>query len=100
MLYVSAEKFTQQFIDSIRNNTRNDFVHFYQMIDVLIIDDVQFFAGKEKNSRCIFHVFNHLHQQGKQLILTSDRAPVDLQGMEQRLLSRFQMGTICRFTNT
>ena len=88
----SAEKFTQQFIDSIRNNTRNDFVHFYQMIDVLIIDDVQFFAGKEKTQDVFFHVFNHLHQQGKQLILTSDRAPVDLQGMEQRLLSRFKWG--------
>jgi len=92
VLYVSAEKFTQQFIDSIRNNTRNDFVHFYQMIDVLIIDDVQFFAGKEKTQDVFFHIFNHLHQQGKQLILTSDRAPVDLQGMEQRLLSRFKWG--------
>jgi len=92
VLYVSAEKFTQQFIDSIRNNTRNDFVHFYQMIDVLIIDDVQFFAGKEKTQDVFFHIFNHLHQQGKQLVLTSDRAPVDLQGMEQRLLSRFKWG--------
>jgi len=62
------------------------------MIDVLIIDDVQFFAGKEKTQDVFFHVFNHLHQQGKQLILTSDRAPVDLQGMEQRLLSRFKWG--------
>jgi chromosomal replication initiator protein len=92
VLYVSAEKFTQQFIDSIRKNTRNDFVHFYQMIDVLIIDDVQFFSGKEKTQDVFFHIFNHLHQQGKQLILTSDRAPVDMQGMEQRLLSRFKWG--------
>lgn len=92
VLYVSAEKFTQQFIDSIRNNTRNDFVHFYQMIDVLIIDDVQFFAGKEKTQDVFFHIFNHLHQHGKQLVLTSDRAPVDMQGMEQRLLSRFKWG--------
>ena len=92
VLYVSAEKFTQQFIDSIRNNSRNDFVHFYQMIDVLVIDDVQFFAGKEKTQDVFFHIFNHLHQQGKQLVLTSDRAPVDLQGMEQRLLSRFKWG--------
>lgn len=92
VLYVSAEKFTQQFIDAIRNNTRNDFVHFYQMIDVLIIDDVQFFAGKEKTQDVFFHIFNHLHQQGKQLVLTSDRAPVDMQGMEQRLLSRFKWG--------
>ncbi len=92
VLFVSAEKFTQQFIDAIRKNTRNDFVHFYQMIDVLIIDDVQFFSGKEKTQDVFFHIFNHLHQQGKQLILTSDRAPVDMQGMEQRLLSRFKWG--------
>lgn len=92
VLYVAAEKFTQQFIESIRNNNKNDFVHFYQMIDVLIIDDVQFFAGKEKTQDVFFHIFNHLHQQGKQIILTSDRAPVDMQGMEQRLLSRFKWG--------
>lgn len=92
VLYVSAEKFTQQFIDSIRNNTKNDFVHFYQMIDVLIIDDVQSFSGKEKTQDVFFEIFNHLHQHGKQVVLTSDRAPVDLQGMEQRLLSRFKWG--------
>lgn len=92
VLYVSAEKFTQQFIDSIRNNTKNDFVHFYQMIDVLIVDDVHSFAGKEKTQDVFFEIFNHLHQHGKQVILTSDRAPVDLQGMEQRLLSRFKWG--------
>jgi chromosomal replication initiator protein len=104
VLYVSAEKFTQQFIDSIRNNTKNDFVHFYQMIDVLIIDDVQSFAGKEKTQDVFFEIFNHLHQNGNQIILTSDRAPVELQGMEQRLLSRFKWGlsadlqteTLCR----
>ena len=92
VLYVSAEKFTQQFIDSIRNNTKNDFVHFYQMIDVLVIDDVQSFSGKEKTQDVFFEIFNHLHQNGKQIILTSDRAPVELQGMEQRLLSRFKWG--------
>ncbi len=92
VLYVSAEKFTQQFIDSIRNNTKNDFVHFYQMIDVLIIDDVQSFSGKEKTQDVFFEIFNHLHQNGNQIILTSDRAPVELQGMEQRLLSRFKWG--------
>ncbi len=92
VLYVSAEKFTQQFIESIRQNTKNDFVHFYQMIDVLIIDDVQFFAGKEKTQDVFFHIFNHLHQHGRQIVLTSDRAPVDMQGMEQRLLSRFKWG--------
>ena len=92
VLYVSSEKFTHQFVDAIKNNAHNDFVHFYQMIDVLILDDIQFFAGKEKTQDVFFHVFNHLHQTGKQLILTSDKAPVDLQGMEQRLLSRFKWG--------
>lgn len=92
VLYVSAEKFTQQFIDSLKSNSTNDFVHFYQLIDVLIVDDVHTFAGKEKTQDVFFEVFNHLHQHGKQVILTSDRAPVDLQGVEQRLLSRFKWG--------
>ena len=92
VLYVSAEKFIQQFIDSIRNNTRNDFIHFYQMIDVLILDDVQFFSGKSGTQDVFFHIFNHLHQNGKQLILTSDKAPVDMQDIQHRLLSRFKWG--------
>jgi chromosomal replication initiator protein len=92
VLYVSSEKFTNQFIDAVKGNAQNDFIHFYQMIDVLILDDIQFFAGKEKTQDVFFHVFNHLHQTNKQLILTSDKAPVDLQGMEQRLLSRFKWG--------
>jgi chromosomal replication initiator protein len=92
VLYVSSEKFTHQFIDAVRNNNQNDFIHFYQMMDVLIIDDVQFFSGKEKTQDVFFHIFNHLHQTGKQLILTSDKAPIELQGMEQRLLSRFKWG--------
>lgn len=92
VLYVSSEKFTQQYIDSVRNNNINDFVHFYQMIDVLIIDDVQYFAGKEKTQDVFFHIFNHLHQSGKQLVLTADKPPVELQGFEQRLLSRFKWG--------
>ena len=92
VLYVSAEKFGQQFIDSIRNNTKNDFIHFYQMIDVLIMDDVHSFAGKEGTQNAFFEIFNHLHQHGHQVILTCDRAPVDLQGVEQRLLSRFKWG--------
>lgn len=92
VLYVSSEKFTQQFIESVRNNAHNDFIHFYQMIDVLLIDDVQFFAGKEKTQDVFFHVFNHLHQTGKQLVLTADKAPIEMQGIEQRLLSRFKWG--------
>jgi len=92
ILYVSSEKFTQQFIESVKTQSTNDFMHFYQMVDVLIIDDVQFLAGKEKTQEVFFHIFNHLHQSGKQIILTSDKAPVELQGMEQRLLSRFKWG--------
>src|SRR3989339_1137078 len=92
VLYVNGNKFHTQFVEAILNNNRNDFVHFYQMIDVLIIDDVHEFAGKEKTQDIFFHIFNHLHQNSKQLILTSDKSPVDLQGMEQRLLSRFKWG--------
>jgi chromosomal replication initiator protein len=92
VLYVQSEKFAHQFIDAIKNQTTNDFVHFYQMIDVLIIDDVQFFAGKERTQDVFFSIFNHLHQNGKQIVLTSDKAPVEMQGMEQRLLSRFKWG--------
>jgi len=92
VLYVSSEKFTNQFIDAIKNNAVNDFVHFYQLIDVLIVDDIQFFANKQKTQDIFFHIFNHLHQNGKQLILTSDRPPRDLEGMEERLLSRFKWG--------
>ena len=92
VLYISAEKFTQQYIDSVKKNNRNDFIHFYQIIDVLIIDDVQFFSGKSGTQDVFFHIFNHLHQNGKQVILTSDKAPVDMQEIEQRLLSRFKWG--------
>jgi chromosomal replication initiator protein len=92
VLYVSADKFQTQFVDAIMDNKKNDFVHFYQSIDVLIIDDVQFLCGKEKTQDVFFHIFNHLHQNKKQIILTSDKAPVDIIGMEQRLLSRFKWG--------
>lgn len=92
VLYVSSEKFTNQFIDALKNNVVNDFVHFYQLIDVLIVDDIQFFANKDKTQDIFFHIFNHLHHAGKQLVLTSDRAPKDLEGMEERLLSRFKWG--------
>jgi len=92
ILYVSADKFQTQFVDAIMDNKKNDFVHFYQSIDVLIIDDVQFLCGKEKTQDVFFHIFNHLHQNKKQVILTSDKAPVDIIGMEQRLLSRFKWG--------
>lgn len=92
VLYVKTDQFINQYIDSVRNNNQNDFVHFYQMIDVLIIDDIQFIAGKEKTQDVFFHIFNHLHQNNKQLVLTSDKPPVELKGMEPRLLSRFKWG--------
>jgi chromosomal replication initiator protein len=92
VLYVSCEKFTQQFVDALKNNNINDFVNFYQAMDVLIMDDVHNFAGKEKTQDIFFHLFNHLHQSGKQLIITSDKAPKDLSGLEERLLSRFKWG--------
>lgn len=92
VLYISSEKFTQQFIESVKKNTRNDFIHFYQLLDVLIIDDVQFLSGKSGTQDVFFHIFNHLHQNGKQVILTSDKAPVDMHDIEQRLLSRFKWG--------
>jgi len=92
VLYVNANKFITQYSEATRNNTRNDFLHFYQMIDVLIIDDVQEFAGKEKTQETFFHIFNHLHQLGKQLILASDKSPIEIKGIEQRLLSRFKWG--------
>lgn len=92
VLYVSSEKFINQFVDHSRNNAINDFIHFYQLIDVLIIDDVQFFNRAEKSQDAFFAIFNHLHQSGKQLILTSDKAPKDLEGVQERLLSRFRWG--------
>ena len=92
VLYVNANKFQIQYTDAVRNNTANDFLNFYQMIDVLIIDDIHDFAGKTGTQNTFFHIFNHLHQSGKQLVLTSDRSPKLLQGLDQRILSRFKWG--------
>ncbi len=92
VLYVSTEKFTQQFIEAVKNNNQNDFIHFYQMIDVLIMDDIQFLSGKAKTQEVFFHIFNHLHQRGNQITLTSDKSPADIQDMEDRLISRFKWG--------
>jgi len=99
VLYVNAVKFQTQFVDAyFKHNNINDFLHFYQSIDVLILDDVHEFAGKEKTQDAFFHIFNHLHQTSKQLILTSDQAPADLQGLEKRLLSRFKWGLSAELT--
>ncbi|OJW71316.1 MAG: chromosomal replication initiation protein DnaA [Candidatus Amoebophilus sp. 36-38] len=92
VLYASSEQFTTQFIESLRNNSVQDFTHFYLQADVLILDDVQFLVGKEKTQEIFFHIFNHLHQSGKQIVMTSDCPPRDLKGLQERLLSRFKWG--------
>jgi chromosomal replication initiator protein len=92
ILYVTANKFQIQYTDAVKNNTAYDFLNFYQMIDVLIIDDIQDFAGKTGTQNTFLHIFNHLRQSGKQLVLTSDRSPNLLQGLDQRILSRFKWG--------
>jgi len=92
VLYVSAHLFKVQYADAGRYNTTNDFINFYQGIDVLIIDDIHELAGIERTQNTLFHIFNHLHQNNKQLILTSDKAPSELQGVEERLLTRFRWG--------
>ena len=92
VLYTNAERFTNQFIESLKNNSVIDFGHFYKLIDLLIIYDIYVFANKAKTQDIFFHIFNHLHQESKQIILTSDRPPRDLEGVEERLLSRFKWG--------
>ncbi len=92
VLYVNANKFQTQFQDAKVKNEIPNFLHFYQLIDILIIDDVHELAGKEKTQNAFFHIFNHLHQKKKQIIMTSDKAPADLEGIEERLLSRFKWG--------
>jgi len=98
VLYVTTEKFTNQMIEAIRNNSVNDFVNFYQSIDVLIMDDIQFLANRQKTQDLFFHIFNQLHQSNKQLIMTSDRVPRDLEGITERLLSRFKWGLTADIT--
>ncbi len=92
VLYVSANTFLIQYTDAVRMNKVNDFLNFYQTIDVLIMDDIQELAGKTGTQNTFFHLFNHLHQTGKQLVLTSDRSPLVMVGLEQRLLTRFKWG--------
>ncbi len=94
VLYVSARLFQVQFTDAVRQNTTNDFINFYQTIDVLIVDDIQEWANSPKTLDTFFHIFNHLFRNGRQIILASDRPPVDLQGMKDRLLTRFSCGLI------
>jgi len=92
VLYITTERFTNQIIQAIKNNSINDFLYYYQHIDTLIVDDIQFLANKNKTQEIFFNIFNQMHQSGKQIILTSDKPPKDLQGMEDRLINRFKWG--------
>lgn len=92
VLYVSSERFTTEFVQAIQHNRVSEFSLFYREIDLLIVDDIQFFGGKEKTQEEFFHVFNSLHQAGKQIVLSADRPPREIKGIEERLLSRFQWG--------
>lgn len=94
VLYVSARLFQVQFTDAVRQNRVNDFIQFYQTIDVLIVDDIQEWATASKTLDTFFHIFDHLFRLGKQIVLASDRPPVDLQGVKDRLLTRFSCGLI------
>ena len=94
VLYVSARLFQVQYTNAVRNNTVNDFINFYQTIDVLIVDDIQEWISATKTQDTFFHIFNHLFRTGKRIILASDRPPVDLRGMNDRLLTRFACGLI------
>lgn len=92
VLYVDQSDFTNQFLNALQNHKLQDFQSFYQQVDLLILDDVQFLAGREKTQEMFFHIFNQLHQSGKQIIMTSDCPPRDMKGFQERLLSRFKWG--------
>ena len=94
VLYVSARLFQVQFTDSVRQNTTNDFINFYQTIDLLIVDDIQEWISSPRTLDTFFHIFDHLFRLGKQIILASDRPPVDLAGVKDRLITRFSCGLI------
>ena len=95
VLYVSARLFQTQYTDAVLHNASNDFINFYQSIDMLIVDDIQEWAGKAKTLNTFFHIFNHLFRNGKRIILASDRPPVELKDMPDRLLTRFSCGLVC-----
>lgn len=94
VLYVSARLFQVQYTDAVLNNHVNDFIRYYQTIDVLIVDDIQEWESAQKTQLAFFHIFNHLFKNGKRLILASDRPPVELKGIQERLLTRFSCGLI------
>jgi chromosomal replication initiator protein len=94
VLYTTSEQFTMDYVQALQNNKLNDFIQYYRKVDTLIVDDIHFLAGKEKTQDHFFHTFNALHQMGKQLVLTSDKAPKDLKDVDTRLISRFQWGLV------
>lgn len=99
VLYISSERFVNQFVDAVRNNTVNDFMRFYQMLDVLLVDDIQFFEGKSKTQDYFFHVFNALYMANKQIVMASDRSPAEMKNVEERLLTRFKFGLNVQLSN-
>jgi len=92
ILYTSSEKFTVDFVESIQRDNVSEFSNYYRSVDLLMVDDIQFFTGKEKTQDIFFHTFNTLHQLGKQIVLSSDKPPKELKGLNERLVSRFQWG--------
>jgi chromosomal replication initiator protein len=92
VLYTTLESFTNEFIRAVQSNRASEFTTFYRHIDVLMVDDIQFLSGKEKTQDVFFHIFNTLHMEGKQIILSSDRAPKDIPQVMERLISRFNWG--------
>ncbi len=95
VLYISSERFTQDFVDSIKKNRADVFSQRYRAVDLLLVDDVQFLVGRERTQMEFFHTFNALHQDGKQIVLTSDKPPRELDGLDERLVSRFGWGLVC-----
>lgn len=98
VLYVNSDMFCQQFIEAARAGNKNDFTYFYQNVDVLIIDDIQFLAGKERTQEAFFHIFNHLQQRKKQIILTADKSPAEISGFEARVLARFKWSLVAELS--
>ena len=98
VIYINSDLFVQQYTEAVHTNNRNDFLNFYQHVDVLIIDDIQFLANKEKTQEVFFHIFNHLHQRKKQIIITADKSPAEISGFEPRVLHRFKWSLVAELT--
>lgn len=92
VLYITSERFINQYMDAVRSNTGSDLMQLYEMVDTLLVDDIQFFANKNKTQDSFFHIFNHLRQSGRQIVVASDRPTHELQGIEERLINRLKWG--------